>query len=610
MYFQPEFLERLRDAVPISQVIGRRIALKRMGRAVKALCPFHSEKSPSFTLNDEKGFFHCFGCGVHGDAITFIQEYEKTTFPEAVERLAAEVGMQIPQASPMAKEREQKRHTLEEVVHLAAEWFTQQFQSDAGREARHYTQQRGISEASLTQFGIGFAPDNRDDLYQALKKSGIPEQAMLDAGLIVKAEDGRCYDRFRGRLIFPIRNNKGKEVAFGGRLLPSASTKTMAKYLNSPETELFKKGEMLFAYDSAARHLRANPLDALIVAEGYMDVIALHQAGFPAAVAPLGTAITEMQLQLMWRLSPEPVLCLDGDVAGQKAMQRAAFTALPLLKAGLGLRFTLLPKGEDPDSMLKKSGNSVMKQMLMNATILSEVLWENALRECGKATAEQRAALESHLTKTAELIKDPIVKPHIAQYFKDQVFRLRFNKKSVKMPDHVKPSALPEANDTNAALRPIEEALLAIIILCPILLHRGGYEEMFTHIDFSQGSLDIVRNSVLEVASLHEDLSRHLLMDALRQQGLGEMVGKLTESGNRFLPKLEGNDEQDEMVLKNAFDEHYASYQEYKIGREIHQAEQALGQEISEANLLRLQALMQEQKEILLKKYNNNSLLI
>ena len=358
MRFPPEFLDRLRNHLPISEVIGKRVPIRRHGREFQALCPFHKEKSPSFTVNDEKGFFHCFGCAAHGDAIGFIMNFEGVTYPEAVERLAIEAGLPVPKMTREAEESERKRHTLEDAVALAARWFAEQLATPAGTEARDYLRDRGLSAETIEQFGVGFAPNLREALKAALIRQGLPEAMLVEAGLLSVPDSGAPYDRFRGRLMFPIKNAQGKIVAFGGRILASAETNRTAKYLNSPETPLFKKGELLFAYDVAAR--LARDAGTIIVAEGYMDVIALHQAGFTHAVAPLGTAITEAQLRLLWRAASEPTLCLDGDAAGQRAMQRAAELALPLLKPGFGLKFAVLPAGEDPDSLIRKSGSAAL----------------------------------------------------------------------------------------------------------------------------------------------------------------------------------------------------------------------------------------------------------
>lgn len=598
MRFPSEFIERLRNHVPVSQVIGKRIAVKRHGREFHALCPFHKEKTPSFTINDEKGFFHCFGCSAHGDVIGFIKDYEGLTYIEAVERLAAEFGMQVPKMSRESEEFEHKRHTLENTVALAAEWFVKQLQTPAGSEARQYIEQRGLTKATIERFGIGYAPVVRDALKMELMKQGISEAMLIEAGLLAKSDDGMTYDRFRGRLIFPIRNARGAVVAFGGRILPSAQSKNLAKYLNSPETPIFKKGEMLFAYDIASRSARDN--GSLIVAEGYMDVIALHQAGFTTAVAPLGTAITESQLKLLWRVSPEPVLCLDGDAAGARAMKRAAELALPLLKPGYSLKFATLPKGEDPDSFIKKSGVSAMRLTLERAGILSQVLWENALSETGAKTAEQKAMLEQSLMKAADTIADNVVKQHFRDYFRNQLFALKRDKKGIKP---IQPSvplrALPDANDDNVRIIQLEEQVITLTVLHPSIIHDLDIEEHLARMDFTQPVLDKLRSAVLEVSHITQSVDHASLCAALAERGFSEKVKTLLDSNTPSLQHMLGAKivESPELASR-AFGSLYSVYTRLQLDHDIREAGNAVEREPSESNQERFFALLKRRAEL------------
>ncbi|MEQ8701402.1 MAG: DNA primase, partial [Bauldia litoralis] len=317
MNFTTQFLDELRNRLPVSDLVGRRVKLRKHGREHTGLCPFHNEKSPSFTVNDDKGFFHCFGCGAHGDVIGFAMQTEGLTFPEAVEKLAGMAGLQIPRETPEERARAQRARSLHDANEAAAKWFEKQLRGAQGREALDYLHRRGLSEATIASFRLGYAPDSRDGLKSALMSDGFEEAQLLEAGLLVKPEDGRAsYDRFRGRVIFPINDRRGRPIAFGGRILGDGKP----KYLNTSDTPLFHKGRTLYALDRAREAMRETP--EVIVTEGYMDVIALWQAGFKGAVAPLGTAVTETQIEELWRLAPEPIPCLDGDEAGRRAAAR------------------------------------------------------------------------------------------------------------------------------------------------------------------------------------------------------------------------------------------------------------------------------------------------
>jgi DNA primase len=328
--FPPRFLDEIRARLACSEVIGRRVRLVRKGREHSGLCPFHNEKTPSFTVNDDKGFFHCFGCGAHGDVIGFTMKIDHLPFPEAVERLAGEAGLEMPRQTPAERARAEVENTLQDVVEAACAWYEAQLRAPAGSAGLAYLRNRGLDEATIAGFRLGFAPDGRAALKSALLQKGFKEDLLLQAGLLVRPDDGReSFDFFRGRVMFPIADRRGRVIAFGGRVMGDGQP----KYLNSRDTPLFDKGRTLYALDKA----RAGVAKAaeLIVAEGYMDVIALHAAGFAGAVAPLGTALTEAQIEALWKLAPEPIVCLDGDAAGQRAALRAAERALPMLKPAL-----------------------------------------------------------------------------------------------------------------------------------------------------------------------------------------------------------------------------------------------------------------------------------
>ena len=370
MAFPPRFLDELRQRLSLAEVVGRRVKLIRRGREFVGLCPFHNEKTPSFNVVEEKCFYHCFGCGAHGDVIGFTMQTESLSFPEAVEQLARRAGLEVPQESREERERAVREATLQGAVDAACAFFEQTLHGPDGRAARAYLDQRGLDDATIRRFRLGFAPDGRDQLKRALVSSIIPESLLTEAGLLRKPEGGGAsYDYFRNRVIFPIGDRRGRVIAFGGRVLDDGQP----KYLNSPDTPLFQKGRVLYGW-ALARIAAAKDPSAIVV-EGYMDVIALHRAGFATAVAPLGTALTEVQIEDLWRIAPEPVLCFDGDAAGQRAAARALARALPILKPGLSLRFATLPAAEDPDSLILHHGPAAMRELLDRAQPLAEVLW-------------------------------------------------------------------------------------------------------------------------------------------------------------------------------------------------------------------------------------------
>ncbi|MEQ9247769.1 MAG: DNA primase, partial [Nitratireductor sp.] len=371
-------------------------------------CPFHGENTPSFHCEDRKGRYHCFGCGVSGDHFRFLSELDGISFPEAVERVADMAGVPMPQRDPQAERREQQRASLSDVMDMAAGFFQSMLQAQQGAEARAYLRGRGLSSATQQAFRIGYAPSSRNALKEFLAGKGVTKDQIEACGLVVFGPDiPVSYDRFRDRIMFPIEDARGRVIAFGGRAM---SKDVPAKYLNSPDTELFHKGTVLY---NLARARRSTAKGAAVIAvEGYMDVIGLAQAGFENAVAPLGTALTENQLDLLWRMSGEPVLCFDGDEAGLRAAWRAADLALPLVQPGRSLRFALLPQGKDPDDLVREEGPDAFAAVLSGARPLADMLW---MRETsGKVfdTPERRAELERNLQALTARIGDENLKRH------------------------------------------------------------------------------------------------------------------------------------------------------------------------------------------------------
>jgi len=397
MAFPPQFLDELRVRLPVSEVVGRRVKLRKAGREWKALSPFNQEKTPSFTVNDQKGFFHDFSSGKHGDIFDFVMETEGLTFPEAVERLAGMAGLPVPKVSKEAQAREERRKTLHDVVELAAKFFEAMLAARVGAKARGYLADRSIAPATQLKFRIGYASPERYALKEHLGAHGVPVADMVETGLLVAGEDVSLpFDRFRDRLMFPIADFRGRVIGFGGRAL---SADAQAKYLNSPETPLFHKGMNL--YNGAAARIAAHQGAQLIAVEGYVDVIAMVTAGFEATVAPLGTALTEEQLGLLWRMADEPVLCFDGDKAGRRAAYRAVDLALPQLRPGKSLRFAMMPEGQDPDDLVRAGGREAVEEVLAGARPLVDMLWLRETEDGSFDTPERRAALETRIAAVA-----------------------------------------------------------------------------------------------------------------------------------------------------------------------------------------------------------------
>lgn len=420
MKFSDSFLDEIRTRLPVSTVVSRRVPLKRAGREWKGLSPFNKEKTPSFTVNDQKGFYHCFSSSKHGDIFTFVMETEGLSFPESVERLAGEAGVPMPAPDPQYERAAKERLGLIDALEAAAKLFEEALRGPSGREALAYAERRGLTRETLKEFRIGYAPGSRDALKNALIKQGFTEAQLLDTGLVIRPDDGRpSYDRFRNRLTIPILDVKSRVIAFGARALdPDAQP----KYLNSPETRLFDKGSMV--YNFARARQPAFEKSELIVVEGYMDVIALHQAGFTNVVATLGTAFTERQMEQLWLLAPEPVICFDGDRAGEAAAARAVDRMLPHLREGHSFRFSFLPQGQDPDDLVRSAGPDAFAACVRAAGPLIDMLWTREKSASSIDTPERRAAFEARLETLLEAIANTRVKDHYRREVKNRLFAL------------------------------------------------------------------------------------------------------------------------------------------------------------------------------------------
>lgn len=417
MSLPPHFLDELRDRVTVSSVVGRKYKLERKGREFLAVCPFHNDTKPSLSIVDDKGFYHCFACGAHGDVFKFLMENDGLKFMEAVEQVAALAGVEVPKESPEEQQRAERRRSLQEVVDLACRWYERQLHTAAGEAGLRYLKERGLTDETLKTFRLGWAPDDRKALQRAMKAEGVETDVLVEAGLVKRYDEGErageTVDYMRGRVLFPITDRRGKVIAFGGRVLGDGQP----KYLNSPDTPLFHKGRVLYGLAQAREP--AHKSGELLVAEGYMDVIALAQAGFPA-VAPLGTALTEDQIVELWRITPEPILCFDGDTAGQRAARRACDRALPLLKPGHSLRFVTLPEGQDPDDLIKRDGKKALRDILATARGLADFLWASELSAADLSTPERRAEFKQNINSKIKDIADKDVQEEYWSFFRQK----------------------------------------------------------------------------------------------------------------------------------------------------------------------------------------------
>ncbi|MEP0191085.1 MAG: DNA primase [Erythrobacter sp.] len=400
MTITPQWKDELRARVTLSTVILRTTKLTKAGREWKGCCPFHDEKTPSFYVNDQKSFYHCFGCGAHGDVISWMTEQRGLTFIDACKELASEAGMEVPAPDPVAAKKAEKHAELVDVTTEAQEWFFDNLRSADGRGAMQYLNDRGLKPEVLQEFGFGFAPESKQALNRALTR--FDDQMLVESGMRIKTDDGTTYDRFRGRVMLPIQDARGRVIAFGGRIMDKRDG--VAKYLNSPDTPLFDKGRTLYNLHRAAPASRQS--GRVVVVEGYMDVVALAQAGFADAVAPLGTALTEMQLEMLWRMVEVPVLCFDGDAAGQRAAMRAVSRALPLLAPMRSLSIVRLPSGMDPDDLIKERGAGAMEKLLSEAKPLLEALWEFERDAQPLKSPESKAGLKARLMTHVDTIQD------------------------------------------------------------------------------------------------------------------------------------------------------------------------------------------------------------
>ncbi|WP_298745677.1 DNA primase [uncultured Brevundimonas sp.] len=553
MRFDDRFLEELKARLRPSDIIGRTVKLKRQGREYVGLSPFTKEKSPSFFVNDDKGFFHDFSSGKHGDVISFLQETERLSFVEAVQRLAGEAGMALPAEDPQAAEREHRRQGLTDWMDLAQKWFAANLRRSPGKAARDYLEKRGLPEDQWERFGLGYAPNDREGLKAALAQRGARPGDLVEAGLLIAPEGGGApYDRFRDRLMFPILDARGRIVSFGGRAM---NPDDRAKYLNGPESPLFHKGSTLYGLPEARRILGAESRDgqAIVVVEGYMDVIACQRAGIPA-VAPMGTALTEEQMERLWRVSPEPVLCFDGDAAGRRAAWRAIDRALPQLKPGRSFRFALLEGGQDPDDILRDRGAPALRQALAATRPFAEVLFQKEVEVEPLDTPERRAGLKGRLRQAASAVQDKdLAEQYRRELFDrfDQMFPARRPPQAgaggVGAGGRWRPGPPPRLGQTAEGAQAMQSLSRSIEPVAAALAHGAvdDPERMDDHLEaiaahgFGDAALDGLAQELVRLRFSGRDLDSAALRRHLAQSGHGVLMHEVekaaAKSGAPFL---------------------------------------------------------------------------
>lgn len=604
MKYPQSFIEEIRNRVRVSELIGSYIPIRRAGREYHALCPFHKEKSPSFTINDEKAFYHCFGCGAHGDAISFVKEYEHLGYREAIEKLAARAGLQVPQPTRAEVERVSREQSLQQVMELVAGWLEHQLEQSAeGELARRYLIERGLKPDTIAKFRIGYAPADRDALLKAIKQHGISERQLVEVGMLIQVEGKAPYSRFRRRLMFPIRDRKSRVIAFGGRVLPGEPNADAPKYLNSPETPLFHKGRQLYNLDLARRP--AFDTRQLLIAEGYMDVVALAQAGIVAAVAPLGTAITAEQLQICWQLVDEPTLCLDGDNAGQRAMVRAMDLALPLLVPGKTLRFAILPKGEDPDSLIRSMGRAAFDEVIARAAPLSDVLWNQHFAVQG-ATPEARAAQETSLQTKIGQIKHPTVQHYYKQFLREKLREQNAPKFTPRPHNDGKrtwrgrdaPSGPvvvpPPVQPVDASMLSPASKMMALAIAYPALLNDGAAEEIWLHAPMQAPWQQTLHQLITELHISTPELSSEQLWQTLQEEAAAEAKTAMLRALDELGVDLAMDDTIRITRAQVLWGEVVNDLDRARLRAECAQAEALMASEMSQENFERFMALKQQ----------------
>ncbi len=629
MRFTKTFLDEIRQRFLVSDVVSRRVKLKRQGKEFIGLSPFKVEKTPSFTVNDQKGFYHCFSTGEHGDIFTFLMKNEGLSFSEAVERLASEAGVPLPNPSgEFQTQTTDHKDRLFDIMEVAADFFEKQCFQSMGRHALQYVHRRGLSESNIRSFRLGYAPNGKDILKSYLLNQGFSIDEMIRSGLLIGGEDIPVpYDRFRNRVMFPITDLKGRVIAFGGRALAENQP---AKYLNSPDTPLFHKGHVLFNAYKARQ--AAYDQGQIIVAEGYMDVIALSLAGFENAVAPLGTAVTEQQLKLLWRMADEPVLCFDGDTAGRKAANRVVETALPLLSPGKSIKFAYLPENQDPDDLIQSQGVQAITDVLKQGRVLFDVLWKKEVDATETDTPEKRALLEQRLSALVDTIKHEAIRKKYFKEVKQALYQLerktlqtlhgyggqqsqgsRRNNSQVdwhtrqRFFNHPKKRQNLLQQNFVASDELVSSSLLAgdvgsvspreSLILLTLVNHLwllDDYAEELAGLNFENKMLQKVLNSILEAYNLEKTLDRSAIHTHLSRLGyvdaLNVIEQTITHKSYTFVQP-----QADEVDVEGGWRQLLIMHRKcLELKRDLEAAEQAYYLDISEENWNRLNSVRSE----------------
>ena len=532
MAVPPEFIEDLRQRVPLSDVVGRRVKLIRKGRRHSGLCPFHAEKTPSFSVVDDDGFYHCFGCGVHGDAISFLREMDGLEFMEAVERLAEMAGLAVPRTVPQDPAASRQRKAALDILEETTLFFEAALRRDDGRDATRYLKQRGLDSAIVKTYRIGYSP--RMGLRAALKDKGFSDEDMLVAGVIRKSDrDGSLYDYFRDRVMFPIENRQGKVIAFGARALGDAQP----KYLNSGEGPTFSKKAVLYGWVQAREGLRRNL--PLVVAEGYMDVIAIHHSGAAAAVAPLGTALTSEQIALLWKLHDEPVLCFDGDAAGQRAQTRALERILPLLEPGRSARLAVLPEGKDPDDLIAASGPEGFRKVIGTARSLIDSLWEQVQAEFDIRQPEARAQFWQAVRGHVRSIGNNQVRSAYGDEIESRIAAMRNQIRGISSMVAPRRASRPQTGLINR-----HRAVVALLLAHPSLVSANF--EALSMLDSGDQSLESLKKALIDAVIRDPDLDAEAINYHLKGLNLDDVLAAVTGDDMKarlpFNPRQLSND--------------------------------------------------------------------
>jgi DNA primase len=526
MPFAPNFLDEIRDRVSLSSVVGRHVKLTRRGRDYVGLCPFHKEKTPSFNVVEDKNFYHCFGCGAHGDVIGFSMRVSNLPFLDAVQALAREAGLEVPVETPRERERSQHAQSLHDVCEAACQWFERQLKAGGSGRPRDYLRSRGVSADLIARFRLGYAPASGNGLAASLGAT-FPASLIEEAGLVRKdADSERRYDFFRDRVIFPILDRRDRVIAFGGRTMGDAQP----KYINSPDTPIFQKGLNLYALNLARRKPAEAPL---LVAEGYMDVIALNGAGFPGAVAPLGTALTEHQIAELWRLAPDPVLCFDGDTAGRRAADRALDRFLPLVSALRTLRFITLPEGDDPDSLVQKLGRAGFEHFLETARPLSQFLWELATLNKSFTNPERLIELERSLKQRVLRIEDRATQKFYVQFVNDQLWDIRQRERRRTGPRKGGETSLAFVGSQRARAFDTEAEDNMLVVIAAAINHPWAARrdiDRFVTLQPRRRDLADLHHMLLKVLAERPDIERQDVKDPLQAQGFASVLERLFAS--------------------------------------------------------------------------------